>query len=90
MPSNPSMICQERTRLLRDYSDAATSYSEKVREMADLALAGRDTESNAARRLCRTAWDTAESSRLALSRHEIDHSCDRASESCSVEDLDTL
>jgi hypothetical protein len=83
------MICQERVRLLREYSDAATNYAGSVRETVELALAGRETESNAARRLCRAAWDTAESSRLALSRHEADHTCDRAGESRGVEGLDT-
>jgi hypothetical protein len=90
MPSDPPQICQVRVRLLREYSDATTNYAERVREMAELAIAGRETESNAARRLCRTAWDTAESSRITLARHEADHSCDRAGESRSVEDLDSL
>jgi hypothetical protein len=89
MPSDPPTICRERVRLLREYSDAATKYAKSVREMVELALAGRESESNAARRLCRAAWDAAESSRLALSRHEADHACDRARESCGVEDLDT-
>jgi hypothetical protein len=90
MPSDLPTICQERVRLLREYSDAATNYAERVREMAELAITGRESESNAARRLCRAAWDIAESSRLALARHEADHSCDRAGESHSVEDLDSL
>jgi hypothetical protein len=89
MPSDPPTICQVRVRLLREYSDAATTYAESVRQMSELAIAGRETESNAARRLCRAAWDAAESSRLALSRHEADHACDRAGESRGVEDLDT-
>jgi hypothetical protein len=75
---------------LRGYNDAAANYAESVRQMSELAIAGRESESNAARRLCRAAWDTAESSRLALSRHEADHACDRAEESHSVEDLDAL
>jgi hypothetical protein len=90
MPSDLPTICQVRARLLRDYRDAATHYAGKVREMAELAIAGLETESNALRRLCRAAWETAESSRLALSRHEADHSCDRAGEFRSVEDLDAL
>jgi len=90
MPSDPPTICRERGRLLREYSDAATNYAESVREMAELAIAGHETQSNAARRLCRAAWDTAENSRIALSRHEADHSCDRAGESRSVEDVDSL
>jgi hypothetical protein len=90
MPSDPPTICQERVRLIREYSDAANNYAESVREMAEFAIAGNESRSNAARRLCRAAWDTAESSRIALSRHEADHSCDRAGESRSVEDLDSL
>jgi len=84
------MICQVRGRLLREYNDAATNYAERVREMTEQAIAGHEVESNAARRLCRVAWDTAESSRIALSRHEADHACDRAGEFRSVEDLDSL
>jgi hypothetical protein len=90
MPSDLPTTCRERVRLLRDYSDAATNYAEKVREMSELAIAGQESESNAARRLCRAAWDTAETSRLALSRHEADHACDRAGELRSVEDLDSI
>jgi hypothetical protein len=90
MPSDLLSICEVRVRLLREYNDATTNYAERVRQMVELALAGRESESNAARRLCRVAWDTAESSRIALSRHEADHSCDRAGESRSVEDLDSL
>jgi hypothetical protein len=51
--------------------------------MAELAMAGHEIESNAARRLCREAWDTAEISRLALARHEADHACDRAESSAA-------
>jgi len=84
------MICQERVRLLREYSDAATNYAESVRQMAEHAIGGRGSESNTARRICREAWDTAESTRLALSRHEADHTCDRTGEPLGVEDLDSL
>jgi hypothetical protein len=56
MPSDPPTICQERVRLLREYSDAAANYAGSVRQMADLAIAGRETESNAARRRCRAAF----------------------------------
>jgi hypothetical protein len=90
MPSDPPTICQERARLLSDYRNAATHYAGKVHEMAELAMAGLETECNAVRRLCRAAWETTESSRLALSRHEADHSCDRAREFRGVEDLGSL
>jgi len=83
MPSDLPTICQDRVRLLREYSDAASNYAGSVREMAELAIAGREIESNAARKLCREAWDTAESTRLALSRHEADHACDRAENSAA-------
>lgn len=86
MPRDLPPICQERARLLRDYSDSATDYAEKTRLMADLAIAGQETESNAARRLCREAWDLTESARLALSRHEMDHTCDRAGQFRSLTD----
>jgi len=82
------MVCQERVRLLRNYSDASTNYAVKVRELVELAIAGLENETNAARRLCRAAWDSAEGSRLALSRHEADHTCDRVGDFRGVEDLD--
>ncbi len=90
MPSDLPTICQERARLLREYSDAATNYAGNVRQMAELAMAGQEVDCSAARRLCRTAWDVVESSRLALWRHEADHNCDRAGEFRGVEDVDTL
>jgi hypothetical protein len=82
-PSDLSKICQERIRLLREYKDGATHYAERVCQMTELAIAGHEIESNAARRLCREAWDTAEISRLALARHEADHACDRAESSAA-------
>ena len=69
------MICQERAQLLRKYADAVSQYASSVREMADLAMSGEELRANQARRLCRTGWDDAEKSRLALYRHEADHSC---------------
>jgi len=84
------MICQERVRLLYKYRDATTEYAGKVRDMTELAIRGQEAESNAKRALCRAAWDAAESSRLALARHEADHACDRATSSRSVEDVEDL
>jgi hypothetical protein len=72
------MICQERAQLLRKYADAVNHYATCVREMADLAMSGEEVRANQWRRLCRTGWDDAEKSRLALYRHEADHSCARA------------
>jgi hypothetical protein len=69
------MICQERAQLLRKYSDAVSQYAISVREMADLVMSGEEVLANQARRTCRTGWDEAEKSRLALYRHEADHSC---------------
>ncbi len=66
-------------RLLREYSDAASSYATSVREMADLFVtSGEEVRANEARRTCRAAWDEAEKSRLALYRHEADHNCARS------------
>lgn len=75
MPSDLPMICEERSRLLRKYSDAASTYAESVREMADLLMAGEDVRAAQTRRFCRVAWDETEKSRLALYRHEADHNC---------------
>jgi hypothetical protein len=77
MPSDLSTICEERLRLLREYSAAARSYSTSVREMAFFVTSGEEVRANEARRICRTAWDDAERSRLALYRHEADHNCSR-------------
>ena len=78
MPSDPPTICEERLRLLREYSDAASVYSTSVREMAAFVTSGEEVRANEARRICRTAWDEAERSRLALYRHEADHNCTRS------------
>ncbi len=72
------MICEERLRLLRQYSDAASGYSASVREMTTLVTSGDEVRANEARRICRAAWDEAERSRLALYRHEADHHCARS------------
>jgi hypothetical protein len=78
MPSDLPTICEERVRLLREYSEAAGSYSASVHEMAALVTSGEEVRANEARRTCRTAWDEAERSRLALYRHEADHNCTRS------------
>jgi hypothetical protein len=81
-PSDPSprdlaKICEERARLLREYSDAAGVHANRVRELAELVVSGHDQKIGSARLSCRTAWDETEKSRLALYRHEADHECDR-------------
>ena len=80
MPSDLPSICEERLRLLREYSDAASGYSRSVREMAAFVTSGEEVRANDARRRCRTAWDEAEKSRLALYRHEADHNCARSAD----------
>jgi hypothetical protein len=78
MPSDLPTICEERVRLLRRYSDAASGYSASVREMALFVTSGEEVRANESRRICRGAWDEAEKSRLALYRHEADHNCARS------------
>jgi hypothetical protein len=80
MPSDLPTICQERHRLLGEYSNAASEYSSRVREMADFVTSGEEVRANEERRICRTAWDEAERSRLALYRHEADHNCNRSAD----------
>ncbi len=80
MPSDLPSICEERLRLLREYSDAASGYSASVRKMAAFVTSGEEVRANDARRMCRTAWDEAEKSRLALYRHEADHNCARSAD----------
>jgi hypothetical protein len=78
MLSDLPTICEERLRLLREYSDAASGYSASVREMSAFVTSGEEVRANEARRTCRVAWDEAERSRLALYRHEADHNCARS------------
>jgi hypothetical protein len=80
MPSDLPTICEERLRLLREFSDAASSYSASVREMAAFVASGEEVQANQARRICRAGWEEAERSRLALYRHEADHSCARSAQ----------
>jgi len=87
MPSDLLPICQERARLLGKYSDAVSYYAQGVRDMAGLVLANEEVRANEARRRCRTAWDEAEKSRLALYRHEADHGCVRLADVRNTSDL---
>lgn len=73
-------MCEERLRLLREYSDAVSDYAQSVREMAALVIATEEVRASEARRISRTAWDKAEQSRLSLYRHEADHGCTRSAE----------
>ncbi len=83
-PSSLPTICQERARLLRKYSDAVNDYAKSVRAMADLVMSGEEVRASEARRICRTGWDGAEQSRLALYRHEVDHSCASAANGVNI------
>ncbi len=71
------MVCQERFRLVADYRETTRIYADFVREMTDLIGEGLESEVDLLRRSCRMALEAAERARLALSRHECNHSCDR-------------
>ena len=71
------MLCQERIRLVADYRETTRAYADIVRKMTDLVGLGIESEVDLLRRTCRLSWDAAEKARLALFRHEADHSCNR-------------
>ena len=71
------MCCQERIRLVADYRETTRTYADIVRKMTDLVGLGIESEVDLLRRSCRLSWDAAERARLALFRHEADHSCNR-------------
>lgn len=71
-------MCQERYRLVADYRETTRTYADFVRKMTDLVGLGIESEVDLLRRSCRMAWDAAEKARLALSRHEADHCCNRS------------
>jgi hypothetical protein len=71
------VICAVRLSLVLEYRDTTRVYSEEVRQMTELLGLGLESEVAVVRRACRTAWETAEKARLAVSRHEADHCCDR-------------
>ena len=70
-------MCQERIRLVGHYRETTRTYADFVRKMTDLVGLGIESEVDLLRRSCRISWDAAEKARLALSRHEADHSCNR-------------
>src|SRR5271155_443817 len=72
------MMCQERIRLVADYRETTRTYADFVRKMTDLVGLGIETEVDLLRRSCKMSWEAAEKARLALFRHEADHSCNRA------------
>jgi hypothetical protein len=73
-----AMMCQERIRLVADYRETTRTYADFVRKLTDLVGLGIETEVDVLRRSCRLAWEAAEKARLALFRHEADHSCNRS------------
>jgi|HubBroStandDraft_3_1064219.scaffolds.fasta_scaffold1677673_1 hypothetical protein len=87
MPKDVATICHDRSRLLRAYAEAASKYSARVRELADFVISQQEVRVNEARRICQTAWDALEKSRLALHRHEVEHGCDHETEIRNVSDI---
>jgi CheY-like chemotaxis protein len=77
MPRGLPSICQERSHLLREYADAASNYATSVREMAEFVRSGDDVRAGEARRISKAFLEAPEKFRLALYRHEADHTCDR-------------
>lgn len=71
-------MCSERRALLSDYSETARVYADSVRKMTELLGLSLGSEVDLLRRNCRSSWEAAERSRLALSRHEANHGCDRS------------
>ena len=62
-------------RLLTDYVEAVRIYSDLLGEMKDLIASGLEVEAALIQRHCRDTWQAVERARLALYRHEADHSC---------------
>jgi predicted metalloprotease with PDZ domain len=73
-----AMMCQERIRLVADYRETTRTYADFVRKMTDLVGLGVESEIDLLQRSCRMAWEAAEKARLALFRHEANHSCNRS------------
>ncbi len=71
------MMCQERIRLVTDYRETTRTYADFVRKMTDLVGLGIESEVELLQRSCRLSWEAAEKARLALFRHEANHSCNR-------------
>ena len=71
------MLCPERARLLIDYRDAVHRYSERVHDLVDTIGLEIKDDVQLLRRRVKEAWDATEKARMAVHRHEADHSCDR-------------
>jgi hypothetical protein len=70
------MLCPERQRLLINHRDTVQEYAGHVRDFVERV--GLEVgESQLLRIRCAEAWERAEKARVALSRHEANHFCDR-------------
>jgi hypothetical protein len=68
-------VCAERLRLANEFCEATRIYSDLVIEMRDMIAGGLESEVAVVRGTSRLAWETVERARLALARHEANHSC---------------
>ena len=59
-------------------SDAVRSYADMVSNLYSLVGLGLESEVELLQRKCRSAWQAVEQARLALYRHEANHSCNRS------------
>jgi hypothetical protein len=60
---------------MRVFLDSLRAYTELVASGMNLMESGLESELEPLRRQWRTAWADAEEARVALYRHELDHSC---------------
>ena len=68
-------VCLVRLRLANEFSQTIRIYSDLVVEMRDMIARGLESEVAVLRGTLRLAWETVERARLALARHEANHSC---------------
>jgi hypothetical protein len=80
MRSDLPLICHERSRLVREYADAASHHATSVREMAEIVRSGDEVRARKARRISRIFFGGGREIPLARYRHEADHSCDRTAD----------
>ena len=67
------MGCEERSRLLRAYEDAANSYAKAVLKFSDVGSFGLKTEYDAVHRAAEHARSVAAGAREALEKHIAEH-----------------
>jgi len=70
-----AVVCAERIRLAKQYSQLVNVYADLVTEMQGVIGLGLESEVDVIRRSCRLALETAEKAKIALYRHEADHHC---------------